>query len=291
MTLAPPPRSVPSSTNLAIRFGGLLQQAGWVILGAGMVLWWAVGAHADTSGVTFDLAKAQIVSGVVVSSETTNWSAGGTRRSRHDRSGNVREITYRFRTPAGVERTAVAYGGREAPQVGQRVRVEWVEGDQTSRIRGLRNDIWPQVAMAVGVVPVLGLILLVWTGWRSHETVGLLRRGQLAYGKVKSKQATFLRFRDTRIYEVTLAFEAPDGQVHELTSYTDRPDKLGDDAAERLVYDPENPDRAASLDDLPGGAPTDRAGALLPAEPGAVLPRLILPALVVLGNLVYLAVG
>ena len=77
--------------------------------------------------------------------------------------------------------------------------------------------------------------------------------------------------------ELTFEYEAC-GKTHTTKVEPQHPEKLEDDELEPMLYDPYEPSRAMTLDDLPG-SPKINASGELEARPGIVIHLLLLPIL------------
>lgn len=284
MELRPPPRELPSSLVLALRLGGTLQQVGLWLLSFGLVFWWIFGAQADTSGYLFHIDGTRVLDGEVVSSRPTAWSEGS--RSSGTR---IYAVDYRYRTPDGRTHEDVSYAPGAHYPAGYRVRVEWVPGSEDlARIAGMRRAPLSPWATFVVLFPLVGLVLAGVGARRGKRAARLLREGAFSRGVLKEKRATGARINKRPVYALTFEFFAEDGSVHRVTSRTHRPETLEDEPTEALVYDPQDPDRAVTLDDLPAPVAVDLSGALRPVGTRRVVLALLPVVVLVLGNLAWL---
>jgi hypothetical protein len=85
---------------------------------------------------------------------------------------------------------------------------------------------------------------------RYRKNVYLVQHGVLTTGKVVRKVATSTRIHQQTLYKVYFQFKSSDGRVHEACVDSLRPDILGDEANEPLVYDAMAPTNAVLLDSL-----------------------------------------
>lgn len=183
------------------------------------------------------------VSGTMVGRERTGF---GIKRSR------IYVYDYRYEVH-GIAYTGRAYGSDRHAAPGEPVQVHHAAGQPgRSQIEGMRSalfaahTIWP-----AGLFPAAGLCMLFVAARRYRRNRLLLQSGVLAYGKVVHKAALKEWVNNRQVYCVRFEFEAADGRVCQAELSTNKPDILGDEALEPLVYDPGQPACAVLLDTLP----------------------------------------
>jgi hypothetical protein len=272
LRFSPPPRSVPGSLAIANLFNGFAQVA-WAVLGVGMVFFWIFPMNADYSVVSFrgPLAEA---TGEVVRVERTSFSEGSKSRSRPVYASHYVYFV------ADRPLTGTSYSVGRPAEPGQRVTVEYAEADPArSRIAGMRRAPFGPWAMALGIVPLAGLVMLGFASAIGWKRTRLLRAGHLVMGRLKHKRPTSTKVNGRVVHELTFEFGGRDGRRHEVTVRTSAPERLEDEKQEPLLYDPARPSRAYLLDQAPSRPRFGPTGELLGAPRPAL--RLLLPALVV----------
>ncbi len=271
-----PPRHVPWSTRLIVLFGSGFQSIGWLLFGFGMILVFIFGSSADLSSVLAFRGPQETAEGVVVSNEKTGWSEGGRRRGR---GTPIYQHNYTFQIN-GVTQRGVSYSKGKALTVGQTVQIEYPKGrPEISRIRGMRTGPLGPKAWLVLIFPLAGLCLAVpglFGGWRK---LSLLTRGGLARGRLIAKEKTTAQVNKAFVYKLTFQYTDSFGQQHQGQTKTHRPEKLEDDAEERLLYDPARPSRPVFVDTLPGAPQISDEGKVAGVSVvrllGSILPPLI----------------
>ncbi len=246
---------------------------------------------ADLSSVFKFRGTLEKAEGVIVSSEKSNYSEGGSRRGGR-RGTPIYRHDYTFQA-GGVTRQGVSYSKGGALTVGRKVQVEFPQGQPgTSRIRGMRTAPFGPVVLFVLIFPLAGLGLAVpglFSGWKN---LTLLKRGELARGRLIEKKKTNTQVNKQYVYKLTFQYTDQFGQPHQVQTKTHRPEKLEDDAEERLLYDPLRPSRAVFVDMLPGAPEISEegnvAGVRIKSLLGSILPPMI-ALLVVAGGLVLKA--
>jgi hypothetical protein len=275
LRLSPPPRSVPASLAVANVFG-LFAQVAWAVFGFGTIFFWSFAMNADLSFITLrgPLVEAD---GEVVRVEETRFSEGSKQRARRI---YAHHYVY-FVADRPLE--GVSYSASRRAEPGQRVTVEYAEAAPArSRIAGMRRAPFDAWALAVGIFPLVGLVLVVVAsvvGWRRTR---LLQHGHLVMGTLKDKQRTAGKINGRVVYKLTFEFTGRDGRRHEATARTSFPERLTDETREPLLYHPARPSRAYLLDQAPSRPRFAPTGELLGAPRVAL--RLLLPALVVALN-------
>jgi hypothetical protein len=269
LNLGEPPRAVGARLRAQLAFGGV-SQIGWLVFGFGMIFFWVFGARSDFSFVWFwgatESAHAQ-----VLGSYDTHASVNDSPVTRY---------VYRFEHD-GRAYEGEAFGSRpDDPVV-----AEWPAGDpETSRLRGLRRDVFPWPASFVVIFPFLGFLLLLAglrVGWRAGN---LFTRGRAAGGRLVDKRPTNTHVNDQPVWKLTFEFHDQRGQAHRVVAKTHRPQKLLDEREEPLLYDPVNPKRAVLMDSLPGNPRLSEDGTIGSGSPLPLYAYLALPAIVIVGN-------
>ena len=268
--LAVAPRRVPLSLRIVNVFGGL-SQLGWGILLFGSIFFWPFGGQADLSFLTFD-------GGGRAMGRVTGFKETGASENDQKVMATHYEYSVAGRTFTGTSYTTDALPAEAAP-----VEVEYDASDPaTSRIAGMRRAVFGPWTLLVGILPLAGAIL-VYFGMRSGmKRNRLLRNGLLASGKLVSREETNVTVNRRRLWKLTFEFVDRLGQRHQAVAATTAYERLEDEAAEPLLYDADDPQRAYVLDELPA-RPRVEGGELVGRGASAVF-VLILPAIVIAVN-------
>jgi len=275
-----PPRAVPLCTWVTVLFGGVLQQIGWFFLGFGMIFFYVFGLEADLSGLWMRLMDTRQATGVVTSIEDTNAS---------ENESPVYAVHYRYVAANGTKVEETAYSTGYYPDAGQRVTVEYLRSNpEVSRVEGMRRTTFGPAAIFVVIFPLVGASLAFFGLLEGIRVSRLLRIGRLAFGKLTAVAGTNTTINSRQVMAMTLAFRAHDGATYDVTSKTNLPENLDDQAEELILYDPDDPTRGAALDALPGKLQIDQSGTIRLGRPIACLTTLILPGLTILGHGLYL---
>ena len=275
-----PPRGVPACVRLTVLFGGALQQIGWLLLGFGMIFFYAFTLQADWSGPMFSFMDTERATGTVVSVEDTN---------ALENDSPVYAIRYRFVAADGTRVESQAYSTGYYPDAGQRLAVTYLRSQpEVARVEGMRRTTFGPGAAIAGIFPLIGAVMVFFGLREGLKGNRLLGSGRLAFAKLMSAVPTNTTINNRQVMAVTFSFRAQDGATYEVTSKTNQPERLDDQSEELVLFDPNDPSYGTALDGMPGSLSIDNSGVLRLGSPVACLTTLILPGLTLLGNAVYL---
>jgi hypothetical protein len=272
MLFPPAPRRVPLSLRILTTLG-VGSQIGWAILGFSSIFFWAFATNAE---LPFSFrGPLAMAAGKVTSVEQTSASENKTR---------VMANHYAF-SVVGRRYEGVSYTTGERVAPGDLVVVQYRTDDpRQSRIEGMRRKTFGSAALFVVIFPLVGLGIVGFAMRAGRKRARLLADGVLAEGKLTNRRATNTTVNKRRVYELTFTFTAYDGSVREVKSRTSMTERLEDEALEPLLYSPSDPKLAYMLDEVPSRPEVNEVGELK-ARPAAALASLILPAAVIIGNL------
>jgi hypothetical protein len=161
----------------------------------------------------------------------------------------------------------------------------------TSRIQGMRADVYGPEGLFVCLFPLAALIAVLVALWRGWRNIHLLQDGLLTSAKLVFKNVIHGRTskgRETVTYKLTFEFHDLQGTARMFTVEVSNPKYLTDEEMEPVLYDPFNPTRpAVLLDMLPGRPRVAADGTLHSTSPQWDLLTLLIPVAVVVGHAVY----
>ncbi len=275
-----PPRAVPACVRLTVLFGGALQQIGWLLLGFGMIFFYAFTLQADWSGPMFSFMDTERATGTVVSVEDTNAS---------ENDSPVYAIHYRFVAANGTKVDSTAYSTGYYPDAGQRLAVIYLRSQpEVARVEGMRRTTFGPVAAIAGIFPLIGAVMVFFGLREGLKGNRLLGSGRLAFAKLMSSVPTNTTINNRPVMAMTFSFRAQDGASYEVTSKTNQPERLDDQSEELILFDPNDPSYGVALDGMPGSLAIDNSGVLRLGSSAACLTTLILPGITLLGHGLYL---
>ena len=248
-------------------------QIGWAIAAFGSIMFWQIAAQADYSF----LHRGELLhaAGVVTSVEKTD-----ARENKRPIYAHHYAFSAGGRTYAG---TSYAIG--EQASAGASVDVEYSREDPAqSNIAGMRRKKFGPWSALLVIIPLIGLFIATRAMRRGSMRAALLRDGILAGAKFEGMQATNVRQNRRTVYLLTFVFTARDGRKYSVNARSTDTGKFRDEPTETVLYDPQNPDRAFLIDELPSRPEIDESGELR-GSTAAAMTRLILPLAVVAGNL------
>ncbi len=288
--LAPPPRTVPVSLVLASTFGNGMSVFGWIFTGFGMIFVLIFGLSSDLGPLTSWAYTGQ-AQGITVGQRETSWTVGG---GEDDPGTPIYATIYQFRTQEGEAQSGEAFATGKTLDPGITVNVQYVPSRPSmSRIEGMRNAPLPFWLLAVLLaLPLIGLHCARIGFHRGWKALYLLREGVLGTARLTSKEATNVTINDRVVMKLTFTYLDESGLEHEVVTRTHRPEDLEDDEEEAVVYDPGDPARAITLDNLPGSVRIGEDGRFTVASPRRAYMSLIMPsiavALILLGLVLFI---
>ena len=273
--LKPPPRLVPLSTRIGVRFGNYVQQAGWMLIAFSLAGAATCQPERWVEDLRMDRGKPTTTTGEVVSVRES--------RFRYQLEP-LHLVRFRFQPKGEGDRSldAECYLPPPPPEVGARVEVEYLgERPVLARIReGRRSPVFG-VPYAFIVFPLTGLIVVLVSMAGARRALRLLVWGRPTSGKVVLRRSTEERTpRGGRTYDYEVSYR--DGDGVERTVVFRSPDAAlpGEGQAVTVLIDPDRAGEAVVLEALPCGVPVDSTGEIGPIGPRAWL-WAALPAAVV----------
>jgi hypothetical protein len=284
--LAPPPRRVPLTVKLRALFGGFGVFA-WLWFGLGSSVATAFLRHADLTSWALFRGGAESAAGESLGCEDTGASEGG---GKARRGTPIFANRYRF-TSGGDTFEGVSYIAGRCIRAGAPVAVEHPAGrPELSRVAGMRRDEFgPEVGFAA-IFPVVGLFLVGASLRKGRRQLRLLERGKLGLGTLLSAEPTNTRINERTVMKMRFALVTEVGARHEIVVRTHLPEKVQDEARERILYDPARPEDALAWDLLTSVPALDAAGGLEAKSVLGTALVLLPPLLAVAGHLVVLGV-
>jgi hypothetical protein len=272
--LGPPPRHLPAALRLRTLCGSSLALSGWFVLALSTPFFWGFAMNADVLWPLLFRTGVTRVEGRVLEVAETGASANNV---------SIYSVAYAYRDAAGVERSGRSYSSGQ-PRLGAPAAVEYLSlWPQWSRIEGLRRGMFGPGALVVLAFPGIGVALVGIALRSGRKTLRLLAHGQIAQAQFVSDEATNLRIDDRPVVGLNFEFTASDGQRHSLHHSTSQPAALRDERRESVLYDPEAPDDALLVDQLPDAVAASEQGELVAQGRGGLWAGLI-PFLTLLMN-------
>jgi hypothetical protein len=288
-----PPRHVPMSVRLHMRFGGFANQFGWLFFGFGMVFVWIFGGSTAIHNFVF-------FSGDLVSTEATVTEIAQTNVQINDRE--VCNYVYSYHVE-GKSYLGATKGFAGYCDIGDSVAIEYCVNDHArSRIPDMSIG---SLGVFFGMIfPVVGLGFIFAGQRKAGRGARLLRDGKLATGSLIKREPTNTTVNNQRVYKYTFEFKAEDNQIYTVSARSHLPHRFAGETTnvagseseetddipagvnEPLVHDEYNPSVSVLLDDLPGEPRFDEHGDIAGNVGGLIL-RLMIPGAALLGHLLW----
>jgi len=251
-------RFVPLSVKIKCLCGSAFLQVGCVLLAFCSLFIFLLFPQVNLGEPFYFSGAVKEATGTVVGEKETNASEGG---GKHSRGRPITGYQYTF-TEGDQTYQGTSYSSTERPTIGSQVRVEFPPGDPAhSRIRGFRMGVFPfWTPLIISIFPVIGLLLSFFGLKRGLRNLSLFRNGILTKAKFVRKQGTNVTVNNRPVMEYFFQFTTRDGRKQEFSTKTSIGDAIMDDAEEPILYDPQRPERAVTLDNLPGRPQFDQQG-------------------------------
>jgi hypothetical protein len=277
--LAPPPRSVPFGVWARVAFGGLQQLGWWLFATLGAAAIWLAVVNADVSSLWEFQGEVSQAQGKVLESWKTHVSEGGSKRHP---GTPIYAHRYAWKDASGIERTGVSYVKGLSLGAGSEVTIEFPKSDpDASRIQSMRRKLFGPAFGLMGLFALIPALQVAILFPRARRRASLLADGQAARGKLVAREPTNVRVNRRPVFVYRFEFKADDGQTYRAETRTHEPEKITDEAAELILYDPLDPTRSCVLDGLPGPPSISPSGDF---EPLSAVPVLLGPIVAVLAH-------
>ncbi|HHM21103.1 MAG TPA: DUF3592 domain-containing protein [Bacteroidetes bacterium] len=272
-----PPRHLNFLTKMTVLFGGAFQTMGWFFFFMGSIFTW-IFVGASEVKYCFDQTDDWLnETGVVLSSEPSNFSENETRIYRILTTYEVNGETHLTKNYTTGQR----YSG------GEKVRVRY-DGlhPENAFVNGTKRAPFNSWVAFVLVFPIIGLTFILFSLRKNLRSLKLLVNGTFTRGLLVSKTATSTRVNDRTVYQYEFSFHVG-GTEHIATCKTHLAETVEDEEKEIILYDRFRPEFNVVYDAAPMPAITEH-GQLAPAS-GRQLLRLLLPAITI-GVFLYLLI-
>jgi hypothetical protein len=270
-SISRPPRSVSLGLKLKLLSGGPVNLFAWAFISFGLVFC-----------LIFDIAETvrelKMFSGQIMTAEGVSTGFSGTNFTVDDET--VIELRYSFR---GIDNKQ--YHGRSFAtgiyiDEGTPVPVEFnVDYPQYSRIEGTRYSVMGAWGLLILLLPLTGLIVLIFSLKSGFSKINILKNGIPARGNLIKSYETGTEINECPVYKMIFEYRDENGQTHKTSVKTTNPDVLEDDDSEKMIYNPSNPSKAVFIDTLPYNTKLDHNGDFISESGGfRTVICLILPA-------------
>ena len=264
------PRAIPRRLVWRMLFGSSLATFGWLF---------ALIGGAAMLGFAWDVAVAFRNYDRTAMAHVTNVEQANS----SEKDGPRYRVHFSFVDHAGVEHHGASYTRKDI-RLPRELPVEYA-ADRPSRARLIGTDatpttnwIMPFALLFALLFPLVGISLAMSQFRVGRRGVRLLRYGVETEGRLVSKTETTVTLNKAPIMALAFEYQANDGKTYTTTVKTISPERLEDDAREKMLYDPYAPERATPLDHLPGQPVVTSTGEI-DAKPGSAVLVLVIPLL------------
>jgi hypothetical protein len=287
LNLAAPPRPVPLSVRILIRFGGFMNQFGWFFVGFGLIFVWIFTLRADVTSWYYFRGPLAETTGTVTRTEHSGFTEGD--GSDHGDGLPIYAYYYTFIAEDGLRYDGVSYSTVRPRDEGEKVGIEYpLDKPDISRIKGMQRSPVGLLGAMSAIFPIIGIFFIIPGIRKARRAIRLLTIGEQTTAHLKSSVKTNTEINDRPVYKLTFEFETRHGQISQATAKTHLVENLEDEHDEPLLYDPMEPSNAVMLDSLPGLPRIDADGQIRASSGVSALFCLAVPVATVVGHTAYL---
>ena len=238
-------RHIPFPLQVKIIFGDVLAFIGWIFLTIGILFSSIFLSMSDFSDWRFkkDSPKTQAV---ITQIEYSNAS---------ENKRPILEYHYEFTDLQGVKQSGVSYGFEGKYDIGDEATAIFLEKKPSySRIENLRKEPFGQFTLFVLIFPLIGALFLFFSIPKALKKIRVLREGVLGEGNYLRMEPTNTTINGRTL--MRLFFELQVGnktyETYTQTHLDHQIRKLTDGTPKKLLYLPQNPEKAVLLDGVTG---------------------------------------
>jgi hypothetical protein len=240
-----PKRNIPVFIILRIWFGNPLSIIGLFFFLFGLPFTFIFISFSDILGPSFNESDPQ-AKGTIVEVIPSNSYINDVR---------VYEYKFQYKLRDGNIYVGSGFSTGQIKNLDDEVIVQFKENKpEVSMAIGLRNSAFGAgVGLFTLIFPGIGFVMMFFSTRKALRQIMILRVGKLTEGKFLYKEATNMQINKQTVFALTFEFVADDNTTHQTVAKTHQYYRLTDEAMEKLVYDPDNPQNAVLLDELPYG--------------------------------------
>lgn len=234
-------RVVPPGIRFKIIFGNFYTSFGLIFL-----IFTSIFIIVFSSFIKFDSLNknSPTTEGIVTGVDVTNTSVN---------NQSVYAFHYEYKLPDGSMYYGKSFIEDIYFDVGSAVKVQYSESNpKVSRIEGMRaGEFGPWILLVALPFLLVGSGFFIYGLRKAKKDIYLLQVGEVARGKLISKESTSMKINKQTVYKLNFQFTANDGNTYTAVCKSHIPHLLEDEETEKLVYDPNAPEQALLLDSLP----------------------------------------
>ena len=167
----------------------------------------------------------------------------------------VFEYKYKYKVRSGQVYYGSGFSTGKTKNIEDEVVVQFKEDkpDYSQAIELRRSAFGGGIGFLTLIFPGIGFGMLFFSTRKALKQIYILKIGHLADGKFLYKEATNVQINKQPVFALTFEFVAADHKTYQAVAKTHQYQRLEDEAFEKLVYDPDHPENAVLLDELPKG--------------------------------------
>ncbi|GAB4126755.1 MAG: hypothetical protein OHK0045_06330 [Raineya sp.] len=275
-------RQIPFALQIKIIFDDVISLIGWIFLTIGVLFSSIFLSMSDFSEWRFkkDSPKTQAV---ITQIEYSNAS---------ENKRAIFEYHYEFNDLQGIKQKGISYGFQGIYNIGDEATVIFLEKNPSySRIENLRKSPFGQFTLFVLIFPLVGGLIIFFRIPQAINKIRVLREGVLGEGNYVRMEATNIRINRQTVMKLFFELKLGNKTYETYTeTHLDRQiRKLTDGTPKKLLYLPQNPQRAILLDNVAGNPifQADGSVAYYPLFPSILYLLFPLTCLLIFGFAVF----
>lgn len=255
-----PPRRLDWYTQAVLLLGGYVSQTGWALLALGSVFFWTTSVNSGVKVWWQDrTVDWQVKEGVILEADSTGAMQQGQR---------VWKYVHSVAPGDGYRYQGVSFSIGKKFDAGQLAYIQFNPADPRDNYAvGLRRTAYPKRVNLLLILPLLGLMLVVYSFPRKWRVLRLLKIGDFTRGKMFGKNPTGEVFRNGAkvlpVFRFDFRFEH-NGIAYHATCRTHHPALVEDEATESILFDRYKPSFNLVYDSILHLPKTTAAGRLAP---------------------------
>jgi len=185
--------------------------------------------------------------GIIIESNETSAEIG---------SESVYEYKYQYQLPDGRIYARTGYNTGERKNTGEEIGISYKQSNPAKfRAVDLRNSLFEGYTAAIFILLFqAGGLTMLYSGTRKAlRRIYILRVGVISNAKLVNRNPPDDLIDERAIYDLTFEFTASDSKIYKVVFTLSSVKNITDEGYEILVYDPEKPEKAVLLDQLPKG--------------------------------------
>jgi hypothetical protein len=262
-------RHTPLSTTLTVLFGAILVQIAIAILTFSLIF------------IAVFVSRETFLAFRFSDSDPAAWGKITAIEGTNSRVNKQRVMAYHYQfTAEGKAFRGISYETRQLYLAqDSAVKIFYIAGTpEVSHIAEMRNSEFPAwIIFLLLIFPVVALLMLFTGLSKNLKALNLLKHGELTKGKLVQSVMTATKINNRHVYKMTFEFKTKEGKMQQMQAQTHLTELLQDEEMEGILYLPNKPAEALTLDEITGCPRIQDQREVLPLPMKKALLYMILP--------------